>query len=276
MIATGASFTGTSLLVRYLSDDMHPIQITFLRSVFGLVVLAPWVWRYGFGGMRTDRYALHAFRAVCSTGGAMSWFSAVSLMPLAEATSLAFTTPLFTTLGAALFLRERVGPRRWTAVVVGFVGVLVVLRPGAAPFGLGAALALVSAVCNAGVLLTVKALTRTERWETIALYQSTQMVALSLVPALFVWQWPDLMQVGQNFGVALFATLAQFFMVASFRAADASAVMPFDYVRLLFAAAVGYALFGEVPDAWTWVGASIVFVATVYSARAERRRGHGA
>jgi drug/metabolite transporter (DMT)-like permease len=212
---------------------------------------------------------VHGLRSLFGLTAMTSWFTAVSLMPVADATAFTFTAPLFATLGAALVLKETVGPRRWAAVGVGFLGMLVILRPGAGALEGAAFVALAAALFMAAAKLTVKSLSRTEMPDTIVLYMGLFMTPVSLVPALFVWQWPSWTALAWLVLVGGLASVAQRAMARSFAAADASAVMPLDFSRLIFAAALGWLVFGEAPDAWTWAGAGVIFAATWYTARRE-------
>ena len=275
MISASIFFTAMSALGRHVAADIHPIEVTFFRTVFGLFFLVPWLLR----GVRlgTRRFALHATRAAVVVVSLILWFTVLTLMPLAQVMAIGFTTPLFATAGAALFLKERVGPRRWAAVFVGFFGVLVILRPGAGMFTLPALLALGNAALVSFSALAVKSLSRTEDADTIVLYMTGLMAVLSLPPALFVWTTPPPSAWGFLAALGLVATLAQMSFVRAFRATDASVVLPFDYFKLLVAAVFGYVFFAEVPLLGTWIGGTIIFAATLYTtqreARLERMRG---
>jgi drug/metabolite transporter (DMT)-like permease len=191
------------------------------------------------------------------------------MLPLADVTALSFTAPLFATVGAALLLSEHVGARRWTATLVGFFGALVIIRPGAGTFTGASLVALASAVAIAAAQLSVKSLSRTEHPNAIVLIMGLLMTPMSLFPAAFVWTWPNWSTFLWLLLLGLVATIGQVFLVRAMQAADASAVMPFDFSRLIFASALGWLMFGERPDAWTWVGAAIIVAATVYIARRE-------
>jgi drug/metabolite transporter (DMT)-like permease len=273
MIGAGASFAVMIVIVRHLSTEQHPFQIAFFRNLFGTVFMLPWIIRTGWAGLRTQRFGLHMVRALVGLAAMLCFFSAISLMPVAEVTALTFTAPLFATAGAALVLGETVRLRRWTATAIGFVGALIILRPGSQTITPAALIALTSAAFMAVALLTVKVLSRTENPNAIVLYMGLMLTPLSLIPALFVWTqpapetWPWLVVMG------LTATIGQLLMVRAFAAAEASAVLPFDFARLIFVAVLGFLLFGEHPDLWTWIGAAVIVTATVYIAHRESRLG---
>jgi drug/metabolite transporter (DMT)-like permease len=250
---------------------MHPFQIAFLRNVFALAFMLPWLVRHGRVGLRTQRLNMHLWRAAVGLIAMLTWFSAIAYLPLAEAVALNFTVPLFATAGAALFLGEAVRARRWTATVVGFLGVVVILRPGFTEFTPLMTLPVIAAGFMAVSILLVKSLSRTEAPAAIVTYMNLLLTPLSLLPALFVWRWPTLTELGLGLFIGLCAALAHNAFTRAFVQADASAVMPFDYSRLPFVAVVGYLLFAEVPDGWTWVGAAIIAGAAIYIAQRESR-----
>jgi drug/metabolite transporter (DMT)-like permease len=250
---------------------MHPFQIAFLRNVFALAFMLPWLLRHGRVGLRTQRLNMHLWRAAVGLVAMLTWFSAIAYLPLAEAVALNFTVPLFATAGAALFLGEAVRARRWTATAVGFLGVVVILRPGFTEFTPLMTLPVIAAGFMAVSTLLVKSLSRTEAPAAIVTYMNLLLTPLSLLPALFVWRWPTLTELGLGLFIGLCAALAHNAFTRAFVQADASAVMPFDYSRLPFVAVVGYLLFAEVPDGWTWVGAAIIAGAAIYIAQRESR-----
>jgi drug/metabolite transporter (DMT)-like permease len=262
-------FAIMNVLVREAGRTLDPLQIAFLRNAFALAFIMPWVLRQGRAAFKTERLSLHVWRAVTGIIAMFIWFSAVVLVPLAEAVALNFTLPLFAIIGAALVLRERVGARRWSATFLGFLGMLVILRPGFQEVTWATTLPIIAAVFMATSVLMVKRLSDTESAPTIVLYMNLFMTGLSLVPALFVWRWPDLHSLGATIGLGFLAMVAHLALARSYAKADASAVMPFDYMRLPFIAAIAYPLYGEVADLWTWTGAAIIAGSAFYIARRE-------
>lgn len=269
MISASIFFTTMGAMGRHVGADLHAIEVTFFRTAFGLLFLLPWL-LHGVR-LRTRHLRLHMARAAAVVVALASWFLVLTLMPLAEVMAIGFTVPLFATAGAALFLKERVGPRRWSAIVVGFIGTLVILRPGAGMFTLPALLALGNAVLIAFSALAVKSLSRDEDPDTMVLYFTGLMAVFSLPAALFVWTTPSPSTWGWLAAIGLVGTLAQMSFVRAFRAADTSVVLPFDYFKLLVAAIIGYIFFAEVPDLFTWIGGTITFAATLYTTQREAR-----
>lgn len=265
----GVAFAGMSGLIRHLSGEMHPFVVAFYRSLFGLIWMVPWLIQHGGTVLRTRRRLFYTIRASFSLVSMLGSFYGVAYMQIADATAISFTGPLFATVGAALILHETVRLRRWAATLVGFVGVLVVVRPGPESFNPVALAVLLSAAANAGSFLAVKALSRTEPPNLIVVYMVLYLVPLSLVPALFVWSWPSWSSLPWLVLMGAFGTLGHLAMTRGFAAADASVVLPFDYLRLPFAAAMAYVAFGETPDRETFLGAAIIAAASIYIAHRE-------
>lgn len=271
MVGAALFFAGLSAVIRHLGAErlLHPFEIAFFRNLFGLAFMLPWLARHGLAGLHTGRLAMYGWRAVLGLASMLCWFSALAMIPFAEAIALSFTTPLFATIGAALILGERVRARRWSATLAGFIGVLVILRPSETALGLGELLAIASMALSAGVTLIVKNLTRTEPGDAIVTYMVLLMTPLSLAPALFVWQWPAAGVWPWLVAMGALGSFGHMCFIRSFALADASAVAPYDYSRLVFASAIGYLAFAEAPDLWTWVGAAIIAAAAIYIARRE-------
>ena len=264
-------FTGMWVTVRYASHELDALQILFFRFFFGLLFLAPLLMLSGGVDLGTRRFGLHFLNGFSQVTATACMFFGLSLIQIAEATALTFTAPLFVTAGAALILGETVRLRRWTATAVGFAGALIILRPGAQAISLPALVVLVGSAFVASGILATKSLSRTEAPDTIALYLTLLMAVMALPVALTVWRVPSMETFGWLAGTGLSGSLGLMAMVRAYRAADASAVMPFRYVSLLFSAAFGYLLFDEVPDLWTWVGAAVIISAALYTARREAR-----
>ena len=271
LMATAAALTAAqNTLIRFLGDSgMHPFEIAFFRCVFGFLTAAPLVLWPEQAWPRT-----RAVRPLLCSGlfhftAMICFFTGVTMIPLNESAALTFAGPLFATVGAALVLGETVRARRWIAIVVGFVGVLIVLRPGAVPISLGAGLVLFSTMSFAGVTLLVKKMSATERTATVVFYQSLFVMVATLPLALWVWAPPTL------FSLALLATLGALCTAGwlcftrAFALADASAILPLEFTRLPFVALLAYIVFGEVPDERAWIGAAVIFGSTLYISHRE-------
>jgi drug/metabolite transporter (DMT)-like permease len=200
----------------------------------------------------------------------LSFFLALNYLPLAKLSALMFTCPLFATVGAALVLREKIGPARLGSLAVGFSGALLVMRPGLEEMTTGIWLAIVAAATWGAALVLIKLQSRTESSLTIAIYAANLLLPFSLAAALFFWAWPSLVSLVWLAGIGLLGTIGQIALGNAFRRADASVVLPFDFTKLIWAALVGYIMFGEVPDIWTWVGGAVIFASSLFIAYRER------
>lgn len=269
MFTSAAAFAVMMALVRLVSGEIHPFEAAFFRNALGLVFLAPWLMANGIGVLHVGRLPVHLLRAGFGLCAMLLLFTALSRLPLAEATALTFTAPLFATIGAAVVLGERVRRRRWIATCVGFLGALIVLRPGAAVINPASFIALSAAVFIAAAMLSIKSLSKTEHPNAIVLIMGLLMTPASLVPAAFVWTWPSMETWGWLILMGFAATVGQVCLTRAFAAAEASAVLPLDFSRLVFVSLLGYLMFAEMPDRWTLVGASLIVAATVYIAHRE-------
>lgn len=269
MTLAGICFSSMSVFIRILATELHAFQIAFFRNAFAVLWMLPWLVRHWSVAVGGGRHGLYLSRSLLGLVGMLGSFYGVIVLPLADATALSFTGPLFATLGAALILKEDVRLRRWTATLAGFLGVLIVVRPGADSFQWVSVVVLVAAATSAGTTLLVKTLSRTEPPEAIVVNMVLYLTPLSLIPALTVWQTPSLWALGVGAVLAGVGTLGHMAMTRGFASADASAVMPYDYLRLIFSAAFGFVVFAEVPSHWTWVGGAVIAAASIYIAQRE-------
>jgi drug/metabolite transporter (DMT)-like permease len=269
MIASGAVFSVLNATVKHLGQRLDPIEIAFFRCLFGLMFVLPFALRAGAAALRTERPLTHLARGLAGMTGMFCGMYALVNLPLADAIAISFAKPLFAVLLAAVFLSERVGVDRWLATAAGFVGVLIVVRPGSAEFELAHLIALLGAFFIADVIVLVKKLQGTESNATIMLSFGVVTSLASFGPALWVWTTPTWVEIGILAAMAGAATLGQYCGLRAFQAADASAVVPYDYMRLIFAIALGFALFGERPDFWTLTGSAVLIVSTLYIAYRE-------
>jgi drug/metabolite transporter (DMT)-like permease len=269
MALSCASLTVLAALIRHLSFEMDTLMILFFRMVIAQALLLPWLFGNGLGALKTDRLKLHAIRAVFTCGAMISSFYAWSLIPLAEVTALSFLAPIFATAGAALILHETVRARRWAATLIGFIGAMIVLRPSMMNLDLGHWLALAFAACMACTMLVVKSLSSTEDPFKVVFFVGIFMTPVSLVLALPVWAWPPAHLWPWLLALGPAAVIGHTAFVKALTCADASAILPFDFLRLPFAALLGFIMFGEYPDVWTWVGGAVIFASTFYISRRE-------
>jgi drug/metabolite transporter (DMT)-like permease len=272
-----ALFAGLAASSRYaMSLGYHPLQVAFLRFLAALVLMLPLLaWR-GTGLMRSSAPQLYAVRAVISLFSMTAWFWAIALIPLGELTAIGFLSPLFGTLAAIVLLGEKVRARRWTALAIGFIGAMIMLRPGMSPVGMGQGMALFSALAGGVMAVLLKQLSGHDDPDKIVFLTTLIMTPLALIPALFVWKPPGLELLPVLLVIGATGVLGHTCLMRGFRAADASLVLTFEFSRLPFAVALGFLMFGELIDVWTWLGAAIIFVSAIYIVRREaqlRREG---
>ncbi len=269
MVGSGVCFTVLTALIRYLAETIDPLEIVFVRNLFGMVVMLPWLMRNGVATLRTRRLALYTLRSIIGLVAMIAWFTAIASINLADAVALSFTGPLWATIMAVFMLHEVVRLRRWSAVAAGFVGAMIILRPGFAEITPEALLVLLSALMMGFAVCLVKILSRSEPTGAIVFYMVLMLTPASLIPALFVWRTPGVEELLWLLALGGAATLGHICLVRAFASADATAVLPFDFVRLPLIAVTGWFVFGQALDLWTGVGAAIIIGSSVYIAHRE-------
>ncbi len=262
-----------STLIRHISADLPSTQIVFLRNLLSLGMLLPVALYHGSRGLRTTRMMRHFWRAFVGLVGMQLWFHALAIMPLNEATALSYISPIFATLLAVLLLGERIGIWRVLAIICGFCGALIILRPdpeiGLQP---GALVVIAAALMWALAGIVVKSLTTTDPPWRIVAYMGVFMSGLSAPPAILNWQpmahthfWPLV-------GIAVFSTVAQLCMVSAFARAPMVLLAPFDFMRLVFTSVLAYMVFEERLDVWTALGAAIIVGSSAFITWREGRK----
>jgi len=256
-------------LIRHVGENQHPFEMAFFRNLFGFIILAPFFFKYGFQILHTKRLSLHAVRGAIHVASMLLFFSAVTITPLATVAAMTFTAPLFVALGAVILLGEKIRYRRIAALIIGFVGVMIVLRPGISDLDSGALMALGSSGVWAVALLLIKFLSQTESSLTLTAYMAIFLTPLSAIPAIFVWQWPT---GGELFWLALMGivgTGGHLCLAQAFREADATTILPLDFLRLIWASLLGFFFFNQIPELFVWIGAMVIFSSTIYLAYRE-------
>jgi len=266
-------FASMAAIIKTLGSRLDSFQLAFFRALLGLLVILPFVLKAGMRVVRTARPGLHLTRALVGTVAMTCGLYGLVHLPLADVTALGFTQPLFLIVLAVLVLGEAVGPRRWTATAVGFLGVVIMLRPGDGMLETAALVAVAGAFAAAIVKLLIKQLTATEAPLTIMLYLGVIASLVTALPAALVWQTPTLLELAGMALAAGCATVGQFCMIKGFAIGEASALAPFEYAKLPVAAAYGFLLFAEVPDLYSLLGAALIVGSTFYIGRREARLG---
>jgi drug/metabolite transporter (DMT)-like permease len=273
LIAGSICFTGVGVLIKLLGRELDSTQVAFFRCIFGLLFVLPIIFRQNFAALRSQRHAGHFWRAALGTVSMVIGFYALTHLTLADVTAISFTTPLFVIIVAVLFLGEKVRWRRWTATAVGFAGVLVMMRPGQGEFDPVMLVALFGALLTSVAVCLVKSLTGSESTRVMLVMFTVWSTAFLLGPAIYVWKDPSLWAWIMATAMGLLATIGQAFVIKAYTEGEATAVSPFDYLRLPLSVAAGVWIFAEAPSWWTLVGALIIVVSTLYIARREAKLG---
>ena len=266
LLAIGATFFGSFMGagVKFLSDDLHPIIICFYRSLMGLILITPFVVRNNFRALQTKNMRLQIFRASINVISMICWFSAIGMMHFEKATALGFTTPLFTTVLAVIVLGEVIRFHRTAALLLGFIGIIIIIRPGYVPFEFGTILMLVASFSFSFVLIFVKKLSATDASITIIFYHLLYMTPVFFILSLFYWENINLNQLIIFTLMGASGLLSHWCLAQAFKMSDTTFVMPLQFTKLIWASLIGLFLFAEQPDIWTWVGGVIIFISVVY------------
>lgn len=274
-----ALFATMDALVKHLAATYPILQLVFFRSFFAFAPLSILILRSGgIGALATARPLGHVLRSLTGLVSMALFFLAFALLPLAEAIALSFAGPLFLTVLSIPLLGERVGPRRWAAVFAGFIGVLVIVRPGAGVFGAAALVPIGAALTYAFAMVYVRKLSRTETNAAIVFYFTLTCTVASGLALPFVWVTPSLADLPALVGLGLLGGAAQLFMTQAFRLAPAAVIAPFEYLAILFGIGFGYVFWGDLPDRWTVLGVAVVVASGLYILHREtvRRRERAA
>ena len=269
MLGSALFFGLMAVAIRLASKSLHTFEIAFFRNFFGLIAASPLLLRHGTQILRTQQFPRYIVRCVIGVLGMFCGFWAIGHLPLAQAISLSYSTPLFVTIMAVWFLGEQVRARRWAAVAVGFLGVLLIVRPGSTSFTVGTLVAISAAVLSALVAIQIKQLSRTEPADRIVLYTTMLWVPMSLLPAVFVWTWPQGITWLWVAAAGTMGTCGHMFWTRALKLGDVSALTPISFMQLPVVAVFGWWLFGERLDHWTIAGAAIIFGANAYIAHRE-------
>ena len=255
--------------VRSMFGRFDAFEIVFFRALIGVFLIIPLVFKSGFGVLLTDQMPTHVLRTLFALFAMATLYYALADIPIAEVIALTFLIPLFTTIAAGTILRERIGRHRWVATSVGFLGALVIIRPGFVEINGPVLLVVLSSALYAGAWTSVKILTRTDSAVVTVFWMNALMLPLTAIPLIFVWVTPGWQDILPIIIMAVAGWAAHFCQAQAFESSDASALMPFDFLRLPLGAVFGYFLFSELIDEWTWTGAVIIFVAGYYITRRE-------
>ena len=271
MMGSMASWACMAAVARHFTGEIHTFEIVFFRSVFGGIFLLPWLFKVGLVGLKTQRIGMHLVRGGIGLAVIYLLFGAVARTPLGEVAAIMSTRPMVASLAAIVILHEAAHGRRWAATIIGFIGALLIIRPGISDVSTGAILAFLAVIGMAMLTIVMKSLARTEAPDTIVAWQMMVFTPCALIPALFVWQTPDIWQFLLLASTGLFGTMTQRCLTRAYASADATVIMPFDFTRLIFSALLGLILFQEFPDIWVWIGGLIILTGILWMARLEAK-----
>jgi drug/metabolite transporter (DMT)-like permease len=272
MLFSTVLFGLMAVVIRLASETQHPFEIAFFRNLFGLLFTLPLLFKHGPGLLKTSKLPLYLLRCAIGTVGMLAGFWAIVHLPLAQAVAISYSTPLFVTIGAVWVLGETVRARRWAAVLIGFIGVIILLRPDADTFTGASLVALLAAVMSASVAISIKFLTRTESPDAIVVFTTALWVPMSMVPALLFWQTPSGITWLWLVLAGLFGTVAHMCWTRALQLGDASILTPISFMQVLVVGVFGWWLFDESVDHYTLIGALIIFGSNLYLAHREITR----
>lgn len=268
---SGILFAGLNVATLYPAQHLNPWMMSFLRYGFGLVlVIALRPMGRGYP-VATQQHGLHALRGFLHAIGIVLWFVALPHVTLADITALGFTGPIFVTLGAALFLGERVGLTRWLGVAAGFTGAMIIVRPGFQALSIHTLAILASVPVFATSNLIAKQLARRDGAGTIVFWQNVWITALCLPAAALNWMGPSLLDLAWFVAAGLLGTLGHLAMQRGYQIADITALQPVGFLTLIWNTIFGFFLFAQAPDIWTFIGAAVIFVSVAWFSRREAR-----
>lgn len=264
-------FSATDTVAKFLTQDFHPIQVAWSRQMGLMIGVLFLVMRMGRGVFRTQHLPLQISRGVAAAGSATLFIMAVKYVPLADAVAVSFIAPFLVTILGALILKEYVGPRRWTAIAIGFIGMLIVIRPGYGVFHPAILLIVVAATLFAIRQIISRKISDTDKTPTTMAYTAFISVALLSLPLLFVWRTPDWdLKLALLISMAVLGGVAEYLVIRSLELAQAVVLAPVHYSLLLWGTFYGWLVFGQLPDGWTWLGAAIILITGIYTLHRER------
>ncbi len=269
MLGSTLAFGLMAIAIRYATRYVPTQEVAFFRNAFGLLALLPMLIRPGSAPLRTQQLPRYFLRSAIGLASMLCAFWAIGHLPISQAISLSYSTPLFVTIAAVLWLGETVRLRRWAAVIIGFIGVLIIVRPGSTSFTPGTLVAVGAAVLSSLVAIQIKQLTRVDSADTVVFYTYVFWVPLSLVPALFVWVWPTGLAWVWLVATGVLGTLGQLLWTRALRLGEVSALTPISFMQLPLVSFLGWLLFNETLDRWTVIGAAIILGANAYIAHRE-------
>ncbi len=277
MCLSAFAYAASIAIAHHLTQRLPVFEVALGRNVFALLFMMPWLYSVGLRAMRTSHFGMHAVRGLFSAANVWFLFGALTLAPVADVSAITFLMPIVAAILAVIFFREKTGIWQWVATLAGFFGALIVIRPGMADFNPGLLLALASVFSGSVVAMMIKGLLKYDSSDTVAAWLFLSHTVLGLIPAIIVWVQPTWEEVIWTAFLGYLGTVIQRAFNRSMALADATVVLPFNFTRLIWAALFGYLFFAELPDLWTWIGGTVIFLASIWLTRIStvRKKGRG-
>ena len=264
-------FTLMGVFIRKSSENIHIMEVIFFRNLLACLIIIPVMCSSGLASFKMNRPGLFVWRAVFGSIGMFAGFVAITLIPLAQATAISFTAPIFITILAFFIFGEVLKFRRVAAIFIGLIGMLIIVQPSAEVISLGVILAFIAAFFHSINILIVKKLTATESANAIVAWMVIMLIPITIVPAILVWEWPSALTWLYLWGLAFCGTLGHSFFTRAYSLAEITSLQPLEFIKLPMVAFLAWVIFSESPGYWTWVGGIIIFSSTVYITRREAK-----
>ena len=267
MVISAFCYSASIAIAHHLTNRLPVFEIALGRNVFGMFFMLPWLARVGFSGMRTRHFGMHMVRGLFSAANVWFLFGALAYAPVADVSAITFMMPIVASILAVIFFREKASCFHWFAVFIGFVGALIVIRPGFSGFNPGLLLALGAVMAGSIVAMLIKGLLKHDSSDKIAAWLFVSHIVLGLIPGFLVWVTPSWKETLLMVVLGYLGAVIQRTFNRSMAIANATVVLPFNFTRLVWAALFGFLFFAEVPDIWTWIGGTVIFLASIWLAR---------
>ena len=270
-IASIVLFSIMNIFIRKAAENLHVLEVVFFRNLLAFILMLPILKSTGLVAIKMNNTKLFFLRGFFGAIGMVAGFTSLTLIPLAQATAISFSKPIFITIGATIFLGEIIKARRITAIIIGIIGMLIIVQPGVNSFSFGIILAIFGALAHSLNALIVKKLTLTDTPQAIVTWMVIILIPITFIPAITVWEWPSFETWLYLWGIAIVGTLAHFLWTKSYSMADITSLEPIAFIKLPIMALIGWMIFSEIPETWTWVGGLIIFISTIYISHREAK-----
>ena len=264
-------FSIMNIFIRKAAENLPVFEVVFFRNLLAFIVMLPILKSTGLVAIKMNNTKLFFMRGFFGAIGMLAGFTSLTLIPLAQATAISFSKPIFITIGATIFLGEIIKARRIAAIIIGIIGMLIIVQPGVNSFSFGIMLAIIAALAGSLNALIVKKQTLTDTPQAIVTWMVIILIPITFIPAIPVWEWPSFETWLYLWGIAIVGTLAHFSWTKSYSMADITSLEPIEFIKLPIMALLGWMIFSEIPGTWTWVGGLIIFMSTIYISHREAK-----